>query len=74
MSSSVSTIRELTAEETILVGGAWTWQGLAGAMISGAVVGGLGGAVSGIGIPMGALSGALLGGTSYLINDFIVNC
>jgi hypothetical protein len=74
MNANVATIRELTLDETALVGGAWTWTGLGGAMLTGGIVGGLGAAATGAGIPLGALGGALLGGAGYLINDFFVNC
>ena len=74
MDGTVTTIRELTLEEMQLVSGAWTWQGLGAAMLTGGIVGGVIGAATGVGIPAGALSGALLGGMGYLINDMIVTC
>jgi hypothetical protein len=74
MNSTVATIRELSIEEAAVVSGAWTWEGLAGAMITGGVVGGMGGALTGAGIPLGALTGSLLAGTGYLINDWMMWC
>jgi hypothetical protein len=74
MNSAVTTMRELSLEETALVSGAWTWEGLAAAMITGGVAGGLGAAATGAGIPAGAVGGALVGGASYLIHDMFTFC
>jgi hypothetical protein len=74
MHGSTTTIRELTAEETSLVSGAFTWEALGGAMLAGATVGGLGAAATGAGIPAGILAGALLGGIGYTINDLFQHC
>jgi hypothetical protein len=72
MDGNLADIRELTLEEAALVGGAWTWEGIAGAMITGAIVGGMAGAVpGGVTAPVGAISGALLGAAGYLINDMV---
>jgi len=69
-----TTIRELDADELALVGGAWTWEGLAAAMFTGGIVGGVSGMATGVGAPAGALGGALLGGASYLIHDMFMYC
>jgi len=74
MDGAITTIRELTAEELELVSGAWTWDGLASAMITGGIVGGISGAATGAGAPMGAVAGALLGGMGYLIKDIVDYC
>jgi hypothetical protein len=69
MDGWTTTMRELTAEETALVSGAFTWGGLGSAMLTGMVVGGLGAAATGAGIPVGMLGGALVGGIGYCLND-----
>ena len=74
MNSWTATMRELTADETALVSGAFTWEALGGAMLAGMIAGGLGAAATGAGIPAGALGGALLAGTAYCINDLIAYC
>ena len=74
MNGSVATIRELSIEEIGLVSGAFTWQGLGGAMLAGGIVGGLGAAATGAGIVPGMLAGGLLAGAGYLINDLFVRC
>ena len=72
MDGNLAGFRELTLEEAALVGGAWTWEGLATAAVTGAVVGGMAGAVpGGVTAPVGALSGALLGAAGYLISDML---
>jgi hypothetical protein len=72
MDGNLADIRELTLEEAALVGGAWTWEGLATAMFTGAIVGGMAGAVpGGVTAPVGAISGALLGGAGYMISDMV---
>jgi hypothetical protein len=69
-----TTMRELTPAETALVSGAFTWEGLGSAMLTGAIVGGLGAAATGAGIPVGALGGALLGGIGYSLSDLFLRC
>ena len=44
MDGWTTTMRELTAQETALVSGAFTWTALGSAMATGAIVGGLGAA------------------------------
>jgi len=75
MNATATTFRELTAEETTLVGGGdFTWGGLVANMGAGALVGGLAGAAAaGIGAGPGALGGALLGGIEYCAKDLIEN-
>ena len=74
MDGSTTTMRELTAEETSLVSGAFTVEELGAAMVAGAIVGGLGAAATGAGVPAGILGGALLGGIGYCVKDLIVTC
>jgi hypothetical protein len=74
MDGWTTTMRELTPAEAELVSGAFTWEALGSAMLAGAVVGGLGAAATGAGIPAGMLAGALLGGIGYSLNDFFVHC
>ena len=74
MDGWTATMRELTAEETSLVSGAFTWEELGAAMIAGGIVGGLGAAATGAGVPAGILGGALLGGIAYCVKDLIVTC
>jgi hypothetical protein len=74
MDGWTTTMRELTTEETALVSGAFTWQGLGGAMLAGGLVGGIGAAVTGAGVPPAILAGMLLGGVSYCITDLINQC
>lgn len=71
MNGSVATIRELNSDEIALVAGAWTWGGLFSAMGTGAITGGMGATVTGIGIPAGAIGGGLLAGAGYLIHDML---
>jgi hypothetical protein len=73
MEATAMTWRELTAEETALVGGAeFTWGGFLGHMAAGAIAGGLAGAAAaGVGAGPGALGGALLGGIEYSISSVI---
>jgi hypothetical protein len=67
MDTCVTTMRELTAGETELVGGGdFTWGGFVGHVAAGAVTGGLAGSIApGVGTAAGALGGGLLGGISY---------
>lgn len=59
-------MRELSAEELLLVSGAWSWGEFGGAVFAGAVTGGMVGAmVGGAGVGPGALGGALIGGAGY---------
>jgi hypothetical protein len=44
MDGWTTTMRELTPAETAFVSGAFTWEGLGSAMLTGAIVGGLGAA------------------------------
>jgi hypothetical protein len=74
MDGWTTTMRELTADETALVSGAFTWQGLGGAMLAGGLVGGVGAAVTGAGVPPAILAGMLLGGIGYCITDLINQC
>lgn len=74
MDGWTTTMRELTAEETGLVSGAFTWQGLGGAMLAGGIVGGISASVTGAGVPPAILAGMLLGGVSYCITDLINQC
>ena len=74
MDGWTTTMRELTVEETALVSGAFTWQGLGGAMLAGGLVGGIGAAVTGAGVPPAILAGMLLGGISYCVTDLINQC
>jgi hypothetical protein len=74
MDGWTTTMRELTAGETVLVGGAFTWQGLGGAMLVGGVAAGLGAAATGVGIPPAILGGMLVGGIGYCITDLITQC
>jgi len=73
MDACATTIRELTAAEAALVGGAeFTWGGLAGHMAAGAVTGGLAGSLApGLGTGAGALAGGLLGGIGYCLVEGI---
>ena len=73
MNATATTVRELTARETTLVGGGeFTWGGFFEAAATGAVVGGLAGAAAaGVGAGPGALGGALLGGIEYSLGEFI---
>jgi hypothetical protein len=65
-------MRELTAAEIALVGGAFSWGEFVGHMGVGALAGGLAGAaVGGVGAGPGALGGALLGGIEYCLTDAI---
>jgi hypothetical protein len=74
MDGWTTTMRELTPAETALVSGAFTWDGLGSAMLTGAIVGGLGAAATGAGAPVGALGGALLGGIGYCVSDIFLHC
>jgi len=69
MDACATTVRELTAAETALVGGGdFTWGGLAGHMGAGAITGGLAGSIApGVGTGAGALAGGLLGGIGYCL-------
>lgn len=77
MDACATTMRELTAGETELVGGGdFTWGGFFGHVGGGAVGGALAGSlVPGLGTGVGALAGGLLGGLEYsvaaIIEDFI---
>jgi hypothetical protein len=74
MDGWTTTMRELTAQETAFVSGAFTWTALGSAMATGAIVGGLGAAATGAGIPAGMLAGGLLGGIGYCLNDLFNHC
>ena len=74
MDGWTTTMRELTADETALVSGAFTWQGLGGAMLAGGIAGGLGAAITGVAVPPAILGGMLVGGISYCITDLINQC
>ena len=74
MDGWTATMRELTADETALVSGAFTWTELGASMVAGGIVGGLGAAATGAGIPAGILGGMLLGGIGYMVKDLIVTC
>jgi hypothetical protein len=72
MDTCATTIRELTAAETELVGGAFTWGGFFGHVAGGAITGGLmGSIVPGLGTGMGAVAGGLLGGIEYSVSDIV---
>jgi hypothetical protein len=73
MDAIAVTVRELTAHETALVGGAeFTWGGFFTEVAAGALVGGLAGAAAaGVGAGPGALGGALLGGIEYSVSELI---
>ena len=74
MEATASTIRELTAHETALVGGGeFTWGGFFAHVSAGAIAGGLAGAAAGAGVGAGpgALGGALLGGIEYSVSEYI---
>jgi hypothetical protein len=73
MDATATTLRELTAHETALVGGGdFTWGGFFGHVAGGAIAGGLAGAAAaGIGAGPGALGGALLGGIEYSVGELI---
>ena len=74
MDGWTATMRELTAEETTLVSGAFTWEAFGAAMITGGIIGSLGAAATGAGVPVGFLGGALIGGIGYTLNDFFAHC
>jgi hypothetical protein len=74
MDGWTTTMRELTPAETTLVSGAFTWEALGAAMLAGGIVGGLGAAATGAGIPAGIVGGALLGGIGYTLNDLFIHC
>ena len=71
--AAATTLRELTAAETALVGGGeFTWGGFFGHVAGGALAGALAGAaVGGIGAGPGALAGGLLGGIEYSVSGII---
>ncbi len=73
MDAGTTTIRELTAAETELVGGGdFSWGGFFGHVGAGAVAGGLAGSlVPGLGTGTGALAGGLLGGIEYSVSAAI---
>jgi len=73
MDATATTLRELTAHETALVGGGdFTWGGFFAHVGAGAVAGGLAGAAAaGVGAGPGALGGALLGGIEYSLSEYI---
>lgn len=73
MDGNATTIRDLTAGETELVGGGdFTWGGFFGHVGAGAVTGGLAGSlVPGLGTATGALAGGLLGGIEYSLGSAI---
>ena len=71
--AAATTLRELTAAETALVGGGeFTWGGFFGHVAGGALAGGLAGAaVGGVGAGPGAIAGGLLGGIEYTASGII---
>jgi|KBSSwiStaDraftv2_1062776.scaffolds.fasta_scaffold271405_2 hypothetical protein len=71
--AAATTLRELTAVETALVGGGeFTWGGFFGHVAGGALAGGLAGAaVGGVGAGPGALAGGLLGGIEYSVSGIV---
>jgi hypothetical protein len=73
MEATATTLRELTAEETALVGGGdFTWGGFFGHVAGGAVAGALAGSlVGGVGAGPGALGGGLLGGIEYSLSSVV---
>jgi hypothetical protein len=73
MDGNATTIRELTAGETELVGGGdFSWGGFFGHVGAGAVAGGLTGSlVPGLGTGMGAVAGGLIGGIEYSVSAAI---
>ena len=73
MEATATTLRELTAEETALVGGGeFGWDGFFGHVAGGAVAGGLAGSlVGGVGAIPGAIGGALLGGIEYSLSSWV---
>jgi len=73
MDATATTLRELTAHETALVGGGdFTWGGFFAHVGAGALAGGLAGAAAaGVGAGPGALGGALLGGIEYSVSELI---
>jgi hypothetical protein len=74
MNGSVAAIRELSSDEILLVGGAWTWGDLGAAMGAGAITGAMAGSITGAGALVGALGGGLIGGAGYLVNDMLKYC
>ncbi len=73
MDGATTTLRELTAEETRVVGGGdFTWGGFFAHVGAGGLVGGLAGAAGmGVGAVPGAIGGALLGGIEYSVSELI---
>jgi hypothetical protein len=73
MEATATTLRELTAEETAMVGGGeFGWDGFFGHVAGGAVAGGLAGSlVGGVGAVPGAIGGALLGGIEYSLSSWV---
>ena len=73
MEATAGPLRELTAEETALVGGGeFGWDGFFGHVAGGAIAGGLAGSlVGGLGAGPGAVGGALLGGIEYSVSSLI---
>ncbi|HJR69206.1 MAG TPA: bacteriocin [Gammaproteobacteria bacterium] len=73
MDAGTTTIRELTAGETELVGGGdFTWGGFFGHVGAGAVGGALmGSLVPGLGTVTGGVAGGLLGGIEYSVSAAI---
>lgn len=76
MDAGATTIRELTAAETVLVGGGdFTWDGFFGHVAGGAVAGALAGSlIGGLGAGPGAIGGGLLGGIEYSIGALFQYC
>ena len=70
---NATTLRELTGEETALVGGGdFTWGGFFAHVGAGALAGGLAGAAAaGVGAGPGAVGGALLGGIEYSVSEIL---
>ena len=73
MDGCVTTMRELTANETELVGGGdFTWGGFFGHVAGGAIGGALmGSVVPGLGTVTGGLAGGLLGGIEYSVGSLV---
>ncbi len=73
MDGATTTLRELTAEETRVVGGGdFTWGGFFAHVGAGGLVGGLAGAAGmGVGAVPGAIGDALLGGIEYSVSELI---
>jgi hypothetical protein len=73
MDACATNVRELSAVETALVGGAgFGWDAFFGHVAAGAVAGGLAGSIAaGVGAGPGAVAGGLLGGIEYSISALV---